>query len=292
VTQLPGEPGPIAVESIARPIQKQFANVALGAALAEEQVPVKPFETTTIDWLLTGRSGRGVNICLIDSGVEYGHADIHNSGTSYTVSVDSEGRSVVVETDELDVVGHGTACAGVISKTAPDARVDSVRVLGPKNRGQGDAFLTALAWAIGRGYDIVNLSLSTRRVEHRPRLMDLAEAAATSGVLLVCSAHNSPVESYPWTLASVISVGSHSGSNPYEVQMNPDPPVEFYAGGVGVSVAWLGGVTKTMSGNSFATPAITATLARVIETYPHLRAWQYKHLLSLLATNVRRHSDD
>jgi subtilisin len=292
VTPLPGESGPIARESAGRPIQKQFANVAYGAALTEDRVPVKPFEMATADWLLTDRTGRGVSICLIDSGVEYGHADIHNSGVSYTVSVDPDGHSDVVETDELDVVGHGTACAGVISRTAPDARIDSIRVLGPKNRGQGDAFLTALAWAIGRGYDIVNLSLSTRRIEHRPRLLDLAEAAAASGVLLVCSAHNSPVDSYPWTLASVISVGSHSSPNTYEVQMNPNPPVEFYAGGVGVSVAWLGGTTKTMSGNSFATPAITATLARVIESYPSLRAWQYKYLLSLLATNVRRHTDD
>jgi subtilisin family serine protease len=236
--------------------------------------------------LLGGRSGRGVRVCLIDSGVEYAHRDVANSGTSYIVQIGPDNGYDVVETEDLDVVGHGTACAGVISKVAPDARLDSIRVLGPRNRGNSEAFLVAVEWAVAQRYDIVNLSLSTRAAEHRPRLMNVAETAATSDVLLVCSAHNSPVDSYPWTLASVISVGSHDRPDGYEILMNPDPPVEFYAGGVGVSVAWLDGSTKTMSGNSFATPAVAATLARIVEAYPRLRTWQYKYLLSLLATNV------
>ncbi|HEY9390809.1 MAG TPA: S8 family serine peptidase [Mycobacteriales bacterium] len=233
-----------------------------------------------------------MRVCLIDSGVDFSHPQVHNPGTSYTVVQDEPHGYQIVPTDDLDVVGHGTACASVISRVAPDARIDSVRVLGPTNRGSGETLLAALEWAISEGYHIVNLSLSTRRPAHRGRLVELAEAAWSAGVLLVCSAHNSPVESYPWTLASVISVGSHDRPDAYEVHVNPAPPVDFYAGGVGVRVAWLGGSVRTVSGNSFATPAIVANLARVMETFPHLRPWQYKYLLSLLATNVRRSLDD
>lgn len=286
---MPNDESAIA-EPAVRP-KRQFANVAHHLTLADHRVPVPPLDADVRGWLLTGRSGRGVRICLIDSGIEYAHPDIHNIGRSFAVSVESDGRANVVEADELDVVGHGTACAGVISRVAPAAQLDSIRVLGPQNRGHSAAFLVAVDWAIRRRYDIVNLSLSTRRAEHRPRLLELAEDAASADVLLVCSAHNSPVDSYPWSLASVISVGSHDLPDSYEVQMNPDPPVEFYAGGVGVTVAWLGGDKKTMSGNSFATPAIVGSLARIVEGHPNLRTWQYKYLLSLLATNIRRRND-
>lgn len=255
-------------------------------------LPVPPPDTAISDWLLAGRHGQGVRVCLVDSGVDFSHPRIHNSGSSYTVVDDDRGGYRVAPTDELDVVGHGTACASVISQAAPEAEVDSVRVLGAANRGSGTALLAALEWAITQRYDIVNLSLSTRNPAHRGRLLELAELASSTGVLLVCSAHNSPVESYPWTLASVISVGSHDHPDVYEVHLNPDPPVDFYAGGVRVRVAWLAGATRTVSGNSFATPAIVANLARVVEAFPNLRTWQYKYLLSLLATNVRRGPDE
>ena len=42
---------------------------------------------------------------------------------------------------------------------------------------------------------------------------------------------------------------------------NPDPPVEFFAHGVDVEVAWLGGETIDASGNSFATPCISGIAA-------------------------------
>ena len=50
-----------------------------------------------------------------------------------------------------------------------------------------------------------------------------------------------PVESYPWRFSSVISVGSHEGADPLAYYYNPEPPVEFFARGVDVEVAWLGG---------------------------------------------------
>ena len=50
-----------------------------------------------------------------------------------------------------------------------------------------------------------------------------------------------PVESYPWRFSSVISVGSHEEPDPLTFYYNPDPPVEFFARGVDVEVAWSGG---------------------------------------------------
>src|SRR5439155_633950 len=67
---------------------------------------------------------------------------------------------------------------------------------------------------------------------------------------------------------------------------NPDPPVEFFARGVDVEVAWLGGETITATGNSFATPCISGIAALVLGKHPRLTPFQLKTVLYLTAANV------
>jgi subtilisin family serine protease len=104
--------------------------------------------------------------------------------------------------------------------------------------------------------------------------------------VLVASAHNMPVESYPWRFSSVISVGSHEEDDPLTFYANPDPPVEFFARGMNVEVAWLGGATVTATGNSFATPAISGIAALVLSKHPRLTPFQLKSVLYQVSSNV------
>ncbi len=105
--------------------------------------------------------------------------------------------------------------------------------------------------------------------------------------MLVAAAHNMPVESYPWRFSSVISVGSHEEEDPLAFYYNPNPPVEFFARGVNVEVAWLGGQTLRSSGNSFATPHVAGICALVRSKHPELTPFQLKSVLHLTASNVR-----
>jgi subtilisin family serine protease len=104
--------------------------------------------------------------------------------------------------------------------------------------------------------------------------------------VLVASAHNMPVESFPWRFSSVISVGSHESQDPMTFYFNPEPPVEFFARGLEVDVAWLGGSTLRTTGNSFATPHVTGLCALVLSKHPELTPFQLKSVLSLTANNV------
>jgi len=67
---------------------------------------------------------------------------------------------------------------------------------------------------------------------------------------------------------------------------NPSPPVEFFAHGVDVEVAWLGGATMRTSGNSFATPHMTGICALVMAKHPDLTPFQLKSVLHATAANV------
>jgi subtilisin family serine protease len=84
----------------------------------------------------------------------------------------------------------------------------------------------------------------------------------------------------------VISVGSHEETDPLAFFYNPSPPVEFFARGVNVDVAWSGGRSLTVSGNSFATPHVTAICALILAKHPELTPFQLKNVLYLTATNV------
>jgi subtilisin len=240
----------------------------------------------TRDWAFSNSTGKGARVCILDSGVELDHPLVGEVQSAVVVTAGEDGEPQFDEDTEGDVCGHGTACAGIIRALAPEAEIHSVRVLGPGYTGSGKILLAGLGHAIEQGYDIVNMSLSTTKKDHAAVLHELADAAYFKRMVLVASAHNMPVESYPWRFSSVISVGSHMEEDPMTLYYNPSPPVEFFARGVDVDVAWLGGETIRCTGNSFATPHVAGICALVRSKHPALTPFELKSLLHLTSRNV------
>jgi subtilisin len=238
------------------------------------------------DWALGGSTGAGVRVCILDSGVERDHPLVGEVQGAVVITIDENGDPVATDDGEGDLCGHGTACAGVVRSIAPDAEIHSARVLGAGFKGSGKTLLAGLRWALGEGFDVINMSLSTTKRELGEALHDLADSAYFQRTMLVAAAHNMPVESYPWRFSSVVSVGSHEESDPLVFYANPNPPVEFFARGVDVDVAWLGGGSIRATGNSFATPALSGIAALVLGKHAELRPFQVKTVLFLIATNV------
>jgi subtilisin family serine protease len=238
------------------------------------------------DWAWGGSTGAGIRVCLLDSGVEPGHPLVGALEGAVAVSIAEDGTTVVADDEEGDLCGHGTACASIVRSLAPDCSLFSVRVLGAGYTGSGSVLLGGLRWAVEQGFDVVNMSLSTTKQEFATVLHELADTAYFRRSVLVASAHNMPVQSYPWRFSSVISVGSHERPDPLEFFYNPSPPVEFFARGVDIEVGWLGGTTIRASGNSFATPHLTGICALVLAKHRELTPFQLKSILHLTATNV------
>jgi subtilisin len=260
-------------------------------SLAREAVPGIALDNPLPDrvdreWALAGATGKGVKVCVLDSGVEFDHPAVGAVAGATAISLDEDGNTIAEPDTEGDLCGHGTACAGVIRSIAPDAEIYSVRVLGAGFTGSGKVLLAGLRWAVEQDYDVINMSLSTTKKAFSELLRDIADIAYFKRMLLVASAHNMPVESFPWRFSSVISVGSHEEDDPLIFYANPDPPVEFFARGVNVEVAWLGGGTITATGNSFATPAISAIASLVLSKHARLTPFQLKSVLYQISSNV------
>jgi subtilisin family serine protease len=261
---------------------------SLTSAAATEIGIANPLpERVDAEWAFGGSSGEGIKVCILDSGVEEGHPLVGDVSGAVVISLDPEGRPIADEDTEGDLCGHGTACAGIVRSIAPAVEIYSVRVLGAGFKGSGKILLAGLRWAIEQGYDVINMSLSTTKRELGDHLHELADTAYFRRTVLVAAAHNMPVDSFPWRFSSVISVGSHEEDDSLVYYANPDPPVEFFARGVDVDVAWLGGTTIRASGNSFATPCISGIASLILGKHPGLTPFQLKTVLHLTSQNVK-----
>jgi subtilisin family serine protease len=244
-------------------------------------------ERVTREWAWGGSTGKGVRVCILDSGIEAGHPLVGEVDRAVAFRrVGDEEEVELVEDTEGDLCGHGTACAGIVRSLAPDCELISARVLGAGFKGSGPVLLGGLRWAVDQGFDVINMSLSTTKRQFAGLLHELADSAYFRRTVLVASAHNMPVESYPWRFSSVISVGSHEERDPLVWYANPNPPVELFARGVDVEVAWPGGATLRCTGNSFAAPHIAGVAALVLAKHPELTPYQLKSVLHLTATNA------
>jgi subtilisin family serine protease len=238
------------------------------------------------EWAWGGSTGAGVRVCVVDSGIEGGHPLVGPVTSAHEVIQGDDGPEVRA-TDPEDTCGHGTACAGIIREVAPECELHSVRVLGRGFTGSGSFLLAGLRWAVEQGFDVINMSLSTTHTKFAHELHELADEAYFRRTAIVASAHNTPVVSFPWRFCSVLSVGSHQEPDPGLYLYNPAPPVEFFAMGRDVVVAWPGGSTVRTTGNSFATPRITGLCAAILAKHPQLTIFQLKTVLYLAAANVR-----
>jgi subtilisin len=229
---------------------------------------------------------------VVDSGIDASHPDVRSVDQYVALSWDRDEEEVrYTEGPHEDLFGHGTSCAGIIRRAAPDAYLSSIRVLGERLSGKGVVFAAGLRLAIEQGCQVVNLSLSTGREDYFSLFHEIADEAAFAGTILVCATNNVPAATYPGQFSSVISVAAHDGKDPFSIDANPAPPVDFGAPGIDIEVPWSEGSRIVTTGNSFAAPHVTGLVARILSKHPHLRPYEVKAVLRAVANNAQAGND-
>lgn len=228
--------------------------------------------------------GKGVSVAIIDSGIDPNHPDLHGKVIE-SVEARIDNKRIVFDTSVAgDSAGHGTACAGIVAKIAPEAEFYSIKVLGAGGLGDGQAFLAGLEYAIKKRCRVINLSLGTTKPQFFSPLHDLLDRAYQAGCIVVAAANNLPHPSFPSVFSSsLISVIKSEETDPLNFGFHYGEIIELTAPGVNVRTAWLNGGYRNLTGNSFACPHIVGVIALVLEKHPDLTPFQVKSALYSIA---------
>ena len=95
---------------------------------------------------IRGRSGRGVTVAVIDSGVHAEHPHVGSVAGGVAIEPDGETHA-----DYLDRLGHGTAVTAAILDKAPDVDIQAVKVFGRTLATSSGALVKAIDWAVEQG---------------------------------------------------------------------------------------------------------------------------------------------
>ncbi len=212
---------------------------------------------------LSGYTGRGVRIAVVDSGVHAAHP--HVGGVDGGTAVKEDGS---LDSDIVDVLGHGTAVTAAIREKAPDAAIFAVKVFWRRLVTDVGSLVKGIDEACGLGAMVVNLSLGTSNPAHERLLKDAVGRVRDRGVTLVAALEDGGARWLPGSLEGVVPV-----------RLDWTCPRESYR------VAEVGGRVvlsasgypreipnvpreRNLSGISFAVANATGFVARALEAAP------------------------
>ena len=208
-------------------------------------------------------TGRGVKVAVVDSGIDPAHPRIGKIAGGVDISIGPHGH-IRFGSDFTDLAGHGTACAGIIRRKAPEAGIYSIRIFDESLVVHARPLVAAIRWAMGQGMDVVNISLGT--TEFLDEVEEACREAVKRGIILIAAGHNEGLTSFPAAIPEVISVTGGKGFGRYEYFYRED--IECVARGDEQRLCWLNQKEVMKGGTSFAAPHITGMVALIREAHP------------------------
>ena len=224
-------------------------------------------------------TGKGIRLALLDTGVDQEHADLKGKVAGHYELVTQDGHTAFAEAPGTDHVGHGTACAGIIKRLAPDVELYSIKVIGADARGSSSGLIAGLRWGVENGMHVINASLGTIERRSREAISDAVDEAILKGIVVIAAANNGGYTAWPANLTSVIAVANEAMNDPFDFRYYPGTPIEIEAHGMRVEAPSPGGGYKFYTGTSFACPHASAIVARLLSVYPDLQPFEIRSLL-------------
>ncbi len=212
------------------------------------------------DAALAARTGRGVRVAVVDSGIAAGHP--HIGAVMGGIRI---GRNGEVDDDWADRIGHGTAVAAAIREKAPEAELFAVRVFERELATNADALALAIRRSAEQGAHLINLSLGTANPDHAEHLARAVHYAAERGALVVSALELDGVVWLPGSLDGVMGVGLDWGRDRSEILLVQEAGGRIVAEASGYPRP-IPGVSpeRNLKGISFAVANVTGVLARAM----------------------------
>ena len=250
-----------------------------------------------------GYEGTGVEVAVLDTGVDATHPDLAGKVKE---SVDFSGSP----SGTVDHFGHGTHVAATIAGTgagaggtrkgvAPKADLLVGKVLGDDGYGYDSWIIAGMEWAAAEGAKVVNMSLGGEATDGTdPLSQAVNDITAQTGTLFVVAAGNEGQDETvgtPGAAASALTVGAVDRNDQLAEFSSRGPRLgdaglkpEITAPGVGIIAARAAGTIMgdpidelytSASGTSMATPHVAGAAALLAQQHPDWKADQLKNAL-------------
>ena len=217
---------------------------------------------------LAGRTGRGVVVAVIDSGVHADHP--HVGGVAGGVAFEQDGEA---HQDYTDRMGHGTAVTAAIREKAPDAEIYAVKVFGRKLSTSTGVLVRAIDWATGKGARLINLSLGTPNAEHELTLWACVQRATDRGAVIVSPREYDERSWLPGKIEGVAGTILDWTCEREEIRMSrrSGGSIVMFASGYPRPIPGSS-PARNLKGVSFSAANVTGILAGVMQDRPQLRS--------------------
>ncbi len=210
--------------------------------------------------------GTGVRAYILDSGLNFGHADF-------------AGRAVLgldaIGTGGVDCNGHGTHVAGTVGGTtygvAKKVQLVAVRILDCNGTGNIFSVLDGITWVTNNRVlpAVANMSVGTG---FSSIINQAVAQSIAAGVSYVVAAGNSASDACSFSPSSeprTLTVAASGPDDLFAAFSNRGSCVDLVAPGVGITSDWIGsaGATQVLSGTSMASPHVAGAVALYLSTH-------------------------
>lgn len=231
--------------------------------------------------------GNGQIIAILDSGILATHPDLSASIVpGYNVYDNNY--------DLTDVIGHGTAVAGVAAAilnnatgsagVAGQAQIMPIRISDTTGYAYFSAMAKGLTWAADNGADIANISY--QNAAGSSTVWAAADYLRSKGGLVVIAAGNTGIQESFAQSNSVISVSATDSNDNKASWSSYGSYVDLSAPGVSVYTTNSSGGYSNASGTSFSAPITAGGVALVKSLIPQASPTEVEQILTSTAKDL------